>query len=661
MSILFSLRPYYFSWLKPTRMNKILLATSLLFLTAQLKAQWTSDPAVNTPLATGTASQSLRKAVPDGSGGTYVVWEESTFDQASQTNKSRILAQHLNSSGMTLWGNGITVSDPAKNTEAGEVISDNNGGFIVTWDYFEYDSQNNRISTSYDVYAQRINSNGQSLWTAGGLAVTADPGYQSTLEVTNFGDGGVVVGYLDSGIKLKLVRGDGSIAGSEIVLSTNPDAWIERLITGNDELSVIFSIENDNTDTNDYYIQRYDSQGSPVFGASGQLFLSTTWEPEVDLDNEWIVSDGQGGIFFLLMEEEVNNRLRLQHLSSQGTLSYPNSGIIVDNDTFGDAMLAADGQGGVVAGWTDTRNGQTGFYAQRYSLAGASLWPQEVAVLASEAQELSSSPVAEVMDDASFVFLLPGILRNSERLLVGQKVSSAGNLVWDPQGLVISSLPGYKFDPSIVENNNNIVAVWSNSPNGNERDVYAQGFSQSGVLPVHLLYFTASYKNQAVILKWETQTETNSDYFEVERSLDGKSFTTVARVAAAGNSISKISYSVNDQPAGVSSEILYYRLKQADKNGDITYSNPSQVKIRGLQDNIVSIYPNPTSNLLHIKMSSAKQAGYRYQLKDLNGRNITQNALGSEETLDLNTYPSGVYILEIRNNQETISKKIIKQ
>ncbi|AUD00774.1 hypothetical protein [Spirosoma pollinicola] len=91
-------------------------------------------------------------------------------------------------------------------------------------------------------------------------------------------------------------------------------------------------------------------------------------------------------------------------------------------------------------------------------------------------------------------------------------------------------------------------------------------------LPVHLVDFQAKTVGSQVALNWETAWETNSDYFEVQRSHDAHEFSAVGRVTAVGQSDGKQTYSLLDQEplAGTS----YYRLKQVDKGDDqsIVYS-----------------------------------------------------------------------------------------
>jgi len=90
------------------------------------------------------------------------------------------------------------------------------------------------------------------------------------------------------------------------------------------------------------------------------------------------------------------------------------------------------------------------------------------------------------------------------------------------------------------------------------------------VLPVGLTFFTSSISGNDIQLLWQTATESNSSYFEIESSRDGTQFISLGVRNAEGNSSSNINYSFTD--TNVESGVHYYRLKQFDKDGHFTYS-----------------------------------------------------------------------------------------
>ncbi len=66
--------------------------------------------------------------------------------------------------------------------------------------------------------------------------------------------------------------------------------------------------------------------------------------------------------------------------------------------------------------------------------------------------------------------------------------------------------------------------------------------SDFSILPIQFSYFTAELINENSLLHWQTETELNSSYFNIQRSIDGTNFTTIGKVNASGNSNSSKTY-----------------------------------------------------------------------------------------------------------------------
>lgn len=164
------------------------------------------------------------------------------------------------------------------------------------------------------------------------------------------------------------------------------------------------------------------------------------------------------------------------------------------------------------------------------------------------------------------------------------------------------------------------------------------------VLPIKLITFTGMLRGDDVQLNWATATETNNDYFEVERSLDGKSFTKIGFVKGAGNSVNVQKYIYIDISA--ENEVLYYRLKQVDYDGTFSYSNIVVVK-----QNIssVKLYPNPFENYVTVYGHGD------IVITDILGKIYFSDTVGNVQTTD---WPTGVYLVQYLINGEV--KKIIK-
>ncbi|MGI4869563.1 MAG: hypothetical protein ACRYFX_00110 [Janthinobacterium lividum] len=115
----------------------------------------------------------------------------------------------------------------------------------------------------------------------------------------------------------------------------------------------------------------------------------------------------------------------------------------------------------------------------------------------------------------------------------------------------------------------------------------------SAPLPVELLTFTATLAGPAAVrLAWVTASEVNSQSFEVERSLDGRTFARIGTVAAAGSSSSARSYGLLDAQLPAGATLLYYRLRQVDQDGTFRYSPVRAVALSGAAAGL-ALFPNP--------------------------------------------------------------------
>ncbi|MCB2408984.1 T9SS type A sorting domain-containing protein [Hymenobacter lucidus] len=176
-------------------------------------------------------------------------------------------------------------------------------------------------------------------------------------------------------------------------------------------------------------------------------------------------------------------------------------------------------------------------------------------------------------------------------------------------------------------------------------------------LPVELVAFSAKLRDNTVVLNWTTASEINNRGFEVERSADAKNFKTVLYKEGAGSSTIRTSYeAVDTKPlAGIS----YYRLKQIDTDGTVSYSKAVVVKAK-LTD--VSVYPNPTqgSDVVTVALPSGSTEGLLVRITDLTGRQIRETRLGSQGELNTQGLEAGTYIIVVGEGDAKVSRKLIK-
>ncbi|HTI89872.1 MAG TPA: LamG domain-containing protein [Puia sp.] len=170
-------------------------------------------------------------------------------------------------------------------------------------------------------------------------------------------------------------------------------------------------------------------------------------------------------------------------------------------------------------------------------------------------------------------------------------------------------------------------------------------------LPITLTKFTAQRSGSEGLLQWQTAQEENSRDFTIERSGDGKTYTTIGVVAAAGKSSAALDYSFTDLAPLHS--INYYRLKQSDLDDKHTYS-----PVRTLNFSESSRLGWYSTGKLSVEVSLLQGNNESYSLSDISGRTLRQGQLSDGKT-EVSHLPAGVYVVRVVTKVgEVLTKKI---
>ena len=183
-------------------------------------------------------------------------------------------------------------------------------------------------------------------------------------------------------------------------------------------------------------------------------------------------------------------------------------------------------------------------------------------------------------------------------------------------------------------------------------------------LPVKLTNFGGNLNSKQVDLHWAVDENEDDDHFEVEKSTDGKEFTTAAIVMASEKAGSE-NYSFAEI---MKSEKIYYRLRMFDKNKVVTFSNTlifetkTVVNAGGLR-----IVNNPATDKLSLSFTSANNQSLEIKVYDLSGRmqmNQKVNVYEGNNLINLplaSAFSTGIYAVEVSNGHERLTSKFVKQ
>lgn len=176
----------------------------------------------------------------------------------------------------------------------------------------------------------------------------------------------------------------------------------------------------------------------------------------------------------------------------------------------------------------------------------------------------------------------------------------------------------------------------------------------SNPLPVTLASFSAKAKEsentKLVTIEWTTTMETNTDRFEIEKSVDAKNWNVIGNEAAAKESDKLKNYYFNDlKPAGGKS---YYRLKMVDLDGSFAYSRIVGIQLKS-NNGLVSLYPNPVADKLFVTTVDGEILKGVSVFNSVGQVILKSEAAFSDKSIDVRNLANGMYFVQIAHNDGT--------
>ena len=210
-----------------------------------------------------------------------------------------------------------------------------------------------------------------------------------------------------------------------------------------------------------------------------------------------------------------------------------------------------------------------------------------------------------------------------------------------PSWTLVSSYP-FRQPERVFFNPFNINEVWVSS--------FGNGLKvglQFGTLPLKLISFSGTHKNDVTDLRWNTANEDHGDKFDIERSMDGINFIKTGAKNGEGNAFNQYRYTEN-----IAGSPLYYRLRIYGTGGSL-YSNIISFKEGGRSSNAIKLIENPVSNVIRLRTEEQEEIPVQLSITDLTGkRYLFQKATVPVGIGQLNipvpvACAKGIYILKI--------------
>jgi hypothetical protein len=168
-----------------------------------------------------------------------------------------------------------------------------------------------------------------------------------------------------------------------------------------------------------------------------------------------------------------------------------------------------------------------------------------------------------------------------------------------------------------------------------------------GALPVTLISFGGRLQGSAVVLQWKVAQEQQLRSYTVQRSLNGRTWTTVAEVNAQGRNL----YTLPDEVGSLQGSRVYYRLVMNDVDGKTRLSEIFSLHLP--RQLMFTAVPNPARQQLTLQLGSSFRGG-QVRLTDYSGRIVLQQALSGsvpQVQLRLGQLAAGTYLVTVTNQQ----------
>jgi predicted lipoprotein with Yx(FWY)xxD motif len=500
--------------------------------------------------------------------------------QDKRSGKNEIYAQRMNSDGNAVWTtNGVAICTADSNYNP-IIVSDGSGGAIIAW-------QSYRGSATADIYAQRVNSSGAVQWTTNGVPVCVVVFEQDTLAMISDGLGGAILTWQD-------YRSNNGFA--------------------------------------DIYAQRVNSSGAMLWTANGVTINNQAAAQR----GPKLVSDGNGGAFITWYDNRAGNYdIYTQRVGSAGAVQWTTNGVATCTMATDQLKpdICSDGAGGVIIVWYDYRS-STDFniYAQRLGAGGAIVWAVDGVVMNNNVAYAQIDPkiVSDGMSGA--IISWTDYRTGTTADIYAQRVNSTGAVQWTATGVIICTSAGDQIQSQLVsDGNNGAYITWEDHRNAGNSDIYAQriasnaainwaatGYAICTVGNDQLSPVIVSNGNLGAIVAWQDyRSGNNFDIYEV-------GFNTSGLIAIeTGGTIFPHEFSLSQN-----------------------YPNP-------FNPSTVINYQLPTSSSVKISIFDALGREVNILV------NESQNAANHNVEWNAGNFPSGVYFYRLEAGSFVSNKKMI--
>jgi len=314
------------------------------------------------PLTKNNSRQSSPRLISAGDGGAIVVW----LDERNPLNLKDLYGQKVSGKGELLWNkNGVAISaDNGDQTEE-EIISDGSNGAIITWTDFRNGERNP------DIYAQSIDGDGEILWKKEGIVICGAPDIQRTPQLAGEEEGGAIIAWTDKGggsydIYAQRVNRQGQTLWSTDGIPLCQIARTQQEPLFADQQTVFW--EDYRYGNWDIFAGAVSPQGKLLWGEEGVPIVSLPLTQYAPQAIPW--KDGSAIVVWEDYRGGKQYEIYLQKISSSGKVAFKDNGALVK--TADGARLpkiqALPEDGSLVVVWEDYTGGGKAIFGQNFTI-----------------------------------------------------------------------------------------------------------------------------------------------------------------------------------------------------------------------------------------------------------------------------------------------------
>lgn len=376
-----------------------------------------------------------------------------------------IYAQRVNINGNQEWTfNGKVVCSAINDQDEPNIVSDENGGAIIVW-------RDNR-NGSKNIYAQKIDSNGLTKWTTNGVVISNTPSFKREPKIIFDKNGGAIIVWQDMifGLYVQRVDSSGNLMWNSNGINVCPYNIGNKEIISDGKEGIIITWETNQ----DIYAQRINSSGIVEWSLNGDS-ICTLVGYQI---NPKVVSDNLGGAIITWQDQRngLDYDVYAQRIDSNGLTKWPTNGVVISatNNHQELPSIVSDGSNGAIITWSDNRFGDYDIYAQRIDSNGTGIWLNNGVSICNYSNNQIESIISSIGLNNIIISWID--YRNGGNIYA-QKIDSVGNIEWELGGNAICINSFNKTSINIVsDNTTGAIITWQDARDtwNNGFDVYAQ-------------------------------------------------------------------------------------------------------------------------------------------------------------------------------------------